>query len=280
MRHILAFIWKHSFFFLFLTLELIALILIANRSFYHRSVFSNANDRFTGSILTSWSGITSYFSLKQENKLLSAENARLMQLLTKSQVSNDTASEYVNDTLYKQQYTYTPAQVINNSASRRDNYIMLNKGRRMGIKPDMAVINPQGIVGTVVSVSENFSWVMSLLNKHSRISARIERINQMGTVIWEGGNPATGTLVDIPAHVKVLPGDSITTSGFSNIFPEGVLIGIVEEITVNKGAHFYTIYFRFSADLNSLRHVYVVGNLFREEQTELSKKIINGEVPR
>ncbi len=275
MRHIFAFIWKHNFFFLFLVLEVVSLIFIANRSFYHRSVLSNGTDRFTGSVLTTWSGITSYFSLKQENIRLANENARLQRILTQSQITKDTTSLMVADTSYNQQYRYTVAKVIGNSTSRRDNYIMLNKGLKHGIRRDMAVLSPDGVVGTVVSVSENFSWAMSLLNKHTRISARIARINQMGTVVWDGGNPSVGTLQDIPAHVKVLPGDTISSSGFSHIFPEGIMVGTVEEIYVEEGAHFYTIYFRFSADMNSLRNVYVVKNLFRDEQIELSKDVID-----
>jgi len=275
MRHIFAFIWKHNFFFLFLVLEVVSLIFIANRSFYHRSVLSNGTDRFTGSVLTTWSGITSYFSLKQENIRLANENARLQRILTQSQITRDTAGFLVADTSYNQQYQYTVARVIGNSTTRRDNYIMLNKGLKHGIQRDMAVLSPDGVVGTVVSVSENFSWAMSLLNKHTRISARIARINQMGTVVWDGGNPSVGTLQDIPAHVKVLPGDTITSSGFSYIFPEGIMVGTVEEIYIEEGAHFYTIYFRFSADMNSLRNVYLIKNLFRDEQTELSKDVID-----
>jgi rod shape-determining protein MreC len=238
-------------------------------------VLSNGTDRFTGSVLTTWSGITSYFSLKQENIRLANENARLQRILTQSQITKDTTSLMVADTSYNQQYRYTVAKVIGNSTSRRDNYIMLNKGLKHGIRRDMAVLSPDGVVGTVVSVSENFSWAMSLLNKHTRISARIARINQMGTVVWDGGNPSVGTLQDIPAHVKVLPGDTISSSGFSHIFPEGIMVGTVEEIYVEEGAHFYTIYFRFSADMNSLRNVYVVKNLFRDEQIELSKDVID-----
>jgi rod shape-determining protein MreC len=152
---------------------------------------------------------------------------------------------------------------------------MLNKGKRHGITPDMAVINADGIVGTVVSVSNNFSWVMSVLNKHSKISARINRLNQMGTVIWQGNNPSTGLLTDIPAHVKIKAGDTITTSGYSYIFPEGIMVGRVEAIDVQGGEHFYDIKFRFAPDFNSLTHVYVIKSLFREEQLELSKEVID-----
>ncbi|NTW23069.1 MAG: rod shape-determining protein MreC [Lentimicrobium sp.] len=275
MRYILAFIWRYKVFFLFLVLEGFSVLLIVNRSYYQRSVITNATAGFTGGIFTAWSDITAYFKLKQENERLSNENARLWQRLTESQLTNDTTTKRVIDTLRGQQYTYSVARVISNSTTLRNNYIMLNKGRRHGIKRDMAVFNPNGIVGTVVSVSENFSWVMSMLNKHTKVSARINRLNQMGTIVWNGGSPAIGTLLDIPAHVKVKIGDTISTSGFSHIFPEEIMVGTVEKIHVESGEHFYTIDFRFSADLNSLRYVYIVRNLLREEQIELSKSIID-----
>lgn len=275
MRHILAFIWKHNFFFLFLLLEVVSFMVIANKSYYQQSVITNTTDGFTGGIFNTWSGITSYFNLKQENIRLANENARLLNKIKDSQLTNDTTTSTVTDTVYKQQYTYTVARVISNSTTLRNNYIMLNKGRRHGISRDMAVINPDGVVGTVVSVSENFSWVMSALNKNAKMSARIKRLNQMGTVIWNGGNPAKGTLLDIPAHVRVNKGDTITSSGFSHVFPEGIMVGKVDKIHIESGEHFYTIDFRFSADLNSLGNVYIIKNLFREEQVELSKDVID-----
>lgn len=273
MRYILAFIWRYRFFFLFLVLEIVSVVLIANKSYYQRSVITNATDGFTGSIFSAWSDVTSYFKLKQENERLANENAILWQKLTESQLTNDTLSTSVDDTLRGQQYTYTVAKVISNSTTLRNNYIMLNKGHRHGIVRDMAVFNPKGIVGTVVSVSENFSWVMSMLNKHTKVSARINRINQMGTIVWNGGSPSRGTLNDIPAHVKILIGDTISTSGFSHIFPEGIMVGTVEKIHVESGEHFYTIDFRYSADLNSLQYVYIVKNLLRKEELELSNSI-------
>lgn len=275
MRQILAFIWRHNFFFLFLVLEVLSIILLVNKSYYQRSVITNMTDGFTGSINKSYSSVTGYFHLKKENDRLSRENAMLWEKLKQGQLTTDTISTQLVDTLNRQTYRYTVAKVISNSTNDRNNYIMLNKGKKHGITPDMAVINPQGIVGTVVSVSDNFSWVMSVLNKHSKVSARINRLNQMGTVVWHGNNPRYGSLTDIPVHVKVQKGDSIYTSGFSYIFPEGVMVGKVEKIGVREGEHFYDIDFVWSADFNSLTYVYIVKNLFREEQTDLSKDVID-----
>lgn len=275
MRHILAFIWKHNFFFLFLVLEILSVVLLVNKSYYQRAVITNLTDRFTGSINSTYSSITGYFYLKQENDRLATENAVLWQSLKHGLVTTDTLTTQLVDTLNRQTYRYSVAKVVSNSTGNRNNYIMLNKGKHHGIEHDMAVISPNGIVGTVVSVSDNFSWVMSVLNKHSKVSARIDRLGQMGTVLWQGQNPDKGSLTDIPVHVKVIKGDTIYTSGFSHIFPEGVMVGTVETIKVKEGDHFYDIGFKWSADLNGLSYVYIVKNLFREEQVELSKQVID-----
>lgn len=275
MQYILAFIWKHKFFFLFLVLEVMSITLLVKKSYFQRSVITNITDSFTGSVLSTYSNVAGYFRLKDENERLSRENAILWANLKSDQVTTDTTSHFMEDTLNRQSYVYTVAKVISNSTNHRNNYIMLNKGKRHGIEPDMAVINPDGIVGTVVSVSENFSWVMSVLNKNSKVSGKIIRLEQMGSIVWTGTNPGTGALNDIPVHVKVMKGDTITTSGFSYIFPEGIMIGTVKSFTEREGEHFHDIRFQWSVDLNSLTYVYVVKNLFREEQVELSKNIID-----
>lgn len=275
MQYILAFIWKYKFFFLFLVLEALSITLLAKRSYFQKSVITNVTDSMTGSILGTYSNITGYFKLKEENERLSIENAVLWEKIKSGQVTTDTTTYFLDDTLNRQSYEYMVAKVISNSTNHRNNYIMLNKGRKHGITPDMAVINPQGIIGTVVSVSENFSWVMSVLNKNSKVSGKLNRLSQMGSVMWSGINPRTGSLMDIPVHVKVKKGDTITSSGYSYIFPEGIMIGTVESVSEREGEHFHDIEFVWSADLNSLTYVYVVKNLFREEQVELSKNVID-----
>lgn len=119
MRYILAFIWKHSFFFLFLLLEFISIALIANRSYFQGSVITNFTDSVTGSAFNTYSSITGYFKLKQENERLAAENAMLWQNLRQGQVTTDTLSTRLIDTLNRQTYIYTVARVISNSTNNR-----------------------------------------------------------------------------------------------------------------------------------------------------------------
>lgn len=271
MRNLLAFIIRYNFLLLFLLFESLALILLVNSTYYQQSVLQSSGNSITGKFYSSVSNISEYLKLRRTNELLAAENALLRQMKGISFLKTDTNSFWVDDTLYKQQYKYIVARVIYNTVGKRNNYIMLNKGRRHGLDKDMAVITSNGIVGTVVNVSDNFAWVMSILNKQTRISGRIKKNNQMGTLVWNGMDPLYGTLTDIPAHVKIAKGDTIVTSGFSYIFPADIMLGTIEDFRVEQGEHFYVIPFRFSVDFNSLEYVYVVNNLLKTEQEKLEK---------
>jgi len=271
MRNILVFIIRYHFLLLFLLLEFFSITLLINSTYYQSSAILKAGSRVTGRFYTGISNTTEYLKLRTTNEHLAQENALLRQMKGVSFLRNDTASFWVNDTLYKQQYKYIVAKVVLNTVGKRNNYIMLDKGSRSGIQKDMAVITSNGIVGTVVNVSENFCWVMSMLNKHTRISGRILKNNQMGTIIWNGVDHLYGTLTDIPAHVKIVKGDTIVSSGFSYIFPAGIMIGTITDFRVEQGEHFYTIPFKFSVDFNALQYVYVVNNLMKDEQESLEK---------
>ncbi len=273
MRNILVFIVRYHFLLLFIALEALSITLLVNSTYYQSSAILKAGSRVTGRFYTSISNATDYLKLRTTNEQLANENALLRQMKGMSFLKNDTNSFWVNDTMYRQQYRYIVAKVVLNTVGKRNNYIMLDKGSRSGIHKDMAVITSNGIVGTVVNVSENFSWVMSTLNKHFRISGRISKNNQMGTIIWNGVDHMYGTLTDIPAHVKITKGDTIVSSGYSYIFPAGIMIGTITDFRVEQGDHFYTIPFKFSVDFNALQYVYVVNSLMKNEQESLEKSM-------
>ena len=273
MRNLIAFVFRYHYFLLFLLLEVFAFVLMANSTYYQQASILNTSNRITGTVYAAFDNVTDYFSLRTTNYVLSEENARLRRATSLSFLKADTNSFFVNDTINKMRFTYIAAKVINNSVNKRNNYLMLNKGRKLGIEKDMAVITSNGIVGTVVSVSDNFSWVMSVLNKHTKISGRIKKNNQMGTIIWEGKDFSIGTLVDIPAHVKISKGDTIVTSGFSYIFPAGIFVGTIKDFRVEQGDHFYVIPFNFGVDYNSLDYVYVVIDLSKKEVMGLENTV-------
>jgi rod shape-determining protein MreC len=271
MKNLFTFLWKYQFFFLFVLLEVFSVLLLVRNSYYQGSVIINSTNGITGNILNVYTNITEYFALKKANIILAEENAAFLNKLPRSFIKTDTASFYFHDTLFRQQYKYVAAKVISSSINRRNNFLKLNKGRVHGIDKEMAVIAPGGIVGQVVEVSDHFCSVMSVLNMHSRISVKMKNSKQIGTLIWNGENYRIGTMTDIPSHTQLIKGDTVITSGFSHIFPEGVNIGIVEDFRIRPGDNFYTADIKYAIDYNRIYHVYVVQILQQDEILELQE---------
>jgi rod shape-determining protein MreC len=269
MRYLFYLLRKQYFYFLFLFLEIISLVLLFNYNSYQNSEFAAFSNNISGFFLNISSSISEYFSLRQKNEMLSEDNAKLHSSQSGAFYKTDTNTFYYNDSLYQRQYKYITAAVIANTVNKRNNFIMLNKGRRQGIDNHMGVIIGNRIVGQVVSVSEHFSWVMSMLNKESRISGKFKKNDQLVNIEWNGENYRVGDVKEIPKHVKIEPGDTIITSGNSDIFPEGLLIGTIRDFVVATDENFNTATIFFSTDFNSLSFVEVVIDMMRREKEEL-----------
>ncbi len=272
MRNLINFIVKYHFFFIFLALQVVAFIILIQNSYYHRSFWMNSSNYITGSLYTRYTNIGEYFQLKNINEQLSRENHNLIKQIPYSFLKTDQQIFTHRDTLYRRQYTYINARVINNSVNRRNNYLTLNKGRSHGIKPDMGVITSQGVIGIVKDVSANFSSALSLLHADTRISAKIMKNDHLGTILWDAPDYRTVIMEHIPPHVDVKLGDTIITSGHSKIFPEGIHIGTVSNYEIRRGESFITLKVELFEDFNNLTYVHVVKNLYRQEQEELEEQ--------
>ncbi len=264
MRSLFALLWKYQFFVLFVILEVISLLLVVNSYSYHRSLAVNSTNDFTGAVLEVYSDVADYFSLRKVNKELIEENSILRHQQVSSFLFTDTNVVY-RDSLYR----YIPARVVSNSVNKQSNFILINKGSRHGIQKEMGVVSAKGLTGIVTGVSEHYAYVMSMLHQNSRISARIKKNGQLVNVIWDGKNNLLGEVTDIPSHVILSRGDTIITSGNSLIFPEEILIGTIMEQKISQNKDLGTASIQFATDFNSLRFVYVIANMMKEEQDKL-----------
>ena len=219
-----------------------------------------------------YSNFTDYLSLRRSNSELAMENARLRSLVKESSNNFSEKRVEVKDTRYHQKYIYQSAKVVNNSTNRRNNYLTLNIGSKQGVAKDMAVVSTNGVVGLVKDVSDNFCSVMSLLHKDAKISSKLKRDGSFGPLFWEGDDYKYATLTDIPTHVKLVKGDTVITSPYSTIFPEGILVGTVDSYERKAGEYFYTIKVRLSTDFKKLNYVYVISNRMKDEQEQLELK--------
>ena len=152
---------------------------------------------------------------------------------------------------------------------------MVNKGLRHGIRPDMAVISPDGIVGVVVSTTRNFSTIMPVLHSDSRNSVKVRRTNISGSLVWDGLDYRYAQVIDVPTTHKFFENDTIVTSGLANDFPEGIPVGYVVGAETLRGSGFYKVKIRLATDFNKLDHVYIINNRFRDEQEQLLNSTID-----
>ncbi len=266
---------KYDYVVVFLLLVVVSVVLMSRTSYYQSSKIVSWANGVAGGWYEGVHSIGGYFDLKTENNRLAAENAQLKAQLASSYISYTDSVFTVNDTTYHQRYSYTEARVIKNSWSQQNNYIMINKGSRHGIKPDQAVISPDGIVGVVMSVSENFATIMPVLHGDSRNSVKVRRTGISGSLVWDGKDYRYAQVIDVPATHQFEDNDTIVTSGLANDFPEGVPVGYVVEAIPLSGSGFYKVRIRLATDFNKLDHVYIINNRFRDEQEKLLEKTLN-----
>ena len=271
MRNLLDFLKSIRIFLLFLFLETIALLFTFNSSAFHSATsfqfFTGINNR----IMKVRSDVVSYFNLREENRKLMEENMCLRQRQKESYIISDQRVFTVNDTLYRQEFEYLTASVINYTINYKDNYITLDKGSQQGIEEGMGVYSPLGVVGIVDHVSQNYWLVKSILHSEVTISTTVKGEGVTGTCMWDGINYTTGILKDIPVHVKIEKGDTLLTSNYSSIFPAGIPVGYIAEISTDATRAFYNVKYRIAADFSNLSSVYIIRNLIKGELEELEK---------
>jgi len=237
---------------------------------YHQSRFFNSSKWISGSIYGAGADISSYFGLREENRRLVQENEQLRKLIFNA--STDSISPMYSTLV---SYEVMNAKLIKNSFASPRNYLTIDKGKKQGVKQDMGVITTKGVLGIVENVSNNFATVQSILNTKSNINAKIKNTNYFGSLIWNTENYTVAQLIDIPRLVPVVVGDTIVTGGMSSIFPENIPIGTIKKYDLDVSKSFYNIDVELFNDMASIKNVYLIENLNREEIKELEARTTN-----
>lgn len=273
MSRLLQLFTQRGAFFLFLFLEIISFFLIIRYNANQQEVAAASWSLYAGRYMERVDRFRNYFSLEQENENLLEHNARL---LAKLESSFDRDSVQVDsirdDSIYYQRYAYIAGEIINKSPlSANINYV-INKGHIHGVEKHQGVISKEGVVGIVTAVSPRHARVMSLLHRDIRLSAAIKNEDYFGSLFWQGGDARFAYLSKIPEYADVSKGDTIQTTGYSNIFPTGVDIGQVEEISALEGENLLLIKVKLFNDFFSARNVYVVRNLLKDDLEQLDEQ--------
>jgi len=276
MGNLLRFLLRYQVLFLFLLFEIFSFVLLVNNSLFQRAKVVSYTSDMTNVLNGHITSFMQYLHLKEENTSLSDENAKLKNQLD-WYLSKDTLVKAASlDTTHGLRYSYTMAEVVNNSTSKQHNYITLNRGTVHGIRPEMGVMSSNGIVGVVLSTSKNYSVVVSMLNLNFRVSARLKRTGYFGSLSWDGKDARYMNLSDIPQQAKIKAGDTVETSGYSTIFPEGVFVGVVESYKV-QGGNFFQLKVNLKNNFKNLRYVHIISDFRKKEKETLESAVSNEE---
>lgn len=283
MQFILNPIIKNGLFLFFVFLLIVSLILTFRQKVYHESVLARASTDMSGYFDEKISRATSFINLSKDNRVLQLENAELrkeLEMLKGEMAESDMARRNISNLEFHQTYDFIPAEIINNSIVKSHNMITINKGARHGVEKGMGIISSRGVVGYVYNTSENYSRVMSTLNKHTRINARIRGNEYFGTVRWDGEDPRFVQLTEIPKYIKVEKGDTIETDGKSPAIPGGIMIGTIHSAEIDEISGELNIRVRLKEDFGRLRYAQVVLNLEKQEIMKVeSDSIVNNVQP-
>ena len=266
MRNLLDFLIKYHHWFVFVLLEVASGVLLFQYNSYQNSVWLSSANVVTGKIYEVESGFTSYLSLKQTNEQLALRNfyqERQLDQLRRlyAEATKDTSVMEREGLAFLSQYQVIPAKVVENSLHKADNLITIDKGRADGVEKDMGVACGNGVVGVVYLVSEHYAVVIPVLNvSSSRISCTIRNRGYFGYLHWDGRDPSIAFVEDVPRHAKFKLGEWVVTSGFSSIFPSGILVGQIEQVYNSTDGLSYKLKVRLSTDFGNLRDVCVISD--------------------
>ena len=277
MRNLINFLLKYNYWFLFVILEVASFVLLFRFNNYQQSAYFTSANTVVGAVYEVSGGISSYFHLKSVNEDLLDRNMLLEEQinnLEKALKERQLDSIAVNSIrkMPQKDYQLFKARVIKNSLNLADNYITLDKGSSSGIHSDMGVVDGNGIVGIVYETSPSYSVVISVLNSKSNISCKIVGSDYCGYLKWEHGDSRYAYLKDLPRHAEFNLGDTVVTSGFSTVFPEGIMVGTVDDMSDSHDGLSYLLKIKLATDFGKLSDVRVIARNGQQEQKELENK--------
>lgn len=279
MRELFNFFARNSKWLVFAILVVLSCMLLFTRNPYQHHVYLTSAGQITGSVYGIAGQVTSYFNLHANNEDLNERNAALQaevidlreQLRRIALQRNPGDSANILTLSGNRHYEFITAHVINNSVMRPNNYITIDKGLADSIKPEMGVIDQNGVVGIVNVVSDHHARLISLLNPHFRLSCKIKGNESFGSLVWDGKDPRVAILEELPRHTKFKTGDTVVTSGYSAVFPEGIPVGYILDSREKAVQNFFTIRVRLLSDFSKLNNVQVVINNDADELRALEQ---------
>lgn len=265
MKNLIEFIRKYNHWFVFVVLEVIGFVLLFQYNSYQGSVWFTSANAMSGKVLAWDAEVESFFSLGKVNAELTQRNLYLEQQVRKlseqlATATKDSGWAHRNELALLKGYHLIPAKVVSNTVARHDNLITIDKGTADGVCKDMGVACGNGVVGIVYLTSPHYSIVIPVLNIESNISCRIRGRGYFGYLHWTGGDIRKAYVEDVPRHARFRLYDEVETSGYSSVFPPGILVGKILHVYNSTDGVSYRLQVQLSTDFGKLRDVCVIDN--------------------
>lgn len=269
-NNLIDFIRKYCYIFLFILFETISMILLFRFNSYQGSVWFSAANSVAAGINSTYSNVMNFFNLEQINQELTAQNIALQRETEHLRQSLITATKdtTITEKLMREKlvgYNMVPATVVSNSAERSNNYLVIDRGEKDGIRPEMGVVGGGGVVGIIYLTGPHHSLVIPVTNRKSSISCRVRGQNYFGYLQWDGSSMLSAYVDDVPRYAKVKEGQAIETSGYSAVFPPGIFVGRVRTIRNSTDGQSYRLDVTLGTNFANLRDVLVVTTPYKAE---------------
>ncbi len=271
MERLLNFLLRSGSFFLFALLEVICFFLIVNFNSNQSAIWAKTTSVYFGSYNEWMADRRAYWDLDESNNVLRRENARLRGLLPNAAYDSEAEVDSLADEARLQRYNYLAARIINKSPYGPNNTLIIDRGSDFQVTRGQGVVAAEGLIGIVSEVTARYARVLSILHLSTRISAGLGN-NAYGTLRWDGNDPRFMTVTDIPEYVTVTPGDTVFTTGYSNVFPTGLVIGTVAATEVQPGTGSQHLSVELLGKPLLVNSGYLVQDLFKEELDYLNSE--------
>lgn len=278
MRNLLNFFIRYGAWFLFVFYAAISCFLLLQRNPFQHHVYLTSANAVVSGVYDVAANVTGYINLRDINADLQRRTADLeSEVIALREHNRALRQQLLQDSLRTTdslgRFRFVLATVVNNSVVNPYNYITVNKGRLDSIQPEMGVMDQNGVVGVVNTVSDHHARIISLLNPNFRLSCKLRGNDAFGSLVWDGKSPYEAILEELPKQVRFHKGDTIITSGYSAVFPEGIPVGTIIGSTRGEDDNFNTLRIKLLTDFSTLSTVKVISNRdiadIRQAETDL-----------
>lgn len=264
MERLLQLFYNNGSFFTFCLLQGLCLFLIVNRNSPQSEIAVETWSLNWGKVKSSVTAVNEYLDMHEQNEVQTREIAKLKSLLPYNRYNTVPEIETYLDSTSTQRYKYLATRVVNRNPYNPNNTFVIDRGTDLGVSPGQGVVTENGIMGIIDLVTDKHARGISILHGAARVSAGIKS-GHYGTLRWPGKDPRYVVVTDIPDFVKIMPNDTVFTTGFSNVFPTGQVIGTVANSAIEPGTGTQTLTVLLINSPLTNNHAYVVQDLFKEE---------------